>query len=341
VKKLLRRSTSKLLCVVFLLCTCAREEQKITGHFFALDTVIDVTLYSFDAKRGAADIDSLEKMMQRIETSLSISNVNSEICRINHRRDSVVAVSDTLMQILDVCKKEFASAGGLFDVTLEPLKYLYGLESHQTENHVPRQHELDSVLALTGFAKIKFVGNRVLQLPQGMHLDFGGIAKGYVLGQSVKKLRSLGYKRFMVNAGGDLVAIGMKPSGDAWRIGIQNPRQPDRLCATIDVANCCVFTSGDYQRCFIKDGKRYHHLFDPHTGKPGALNQSATVIGSDPLVADAVVKSAFLLPAEKALVYLATKKMAGFLIDSSGFAWASERVKPFLHPDSGVTVTYR
>jgi thiamine biosynthesis lipoprotein len=297
-----------------------------------------VTLYSHSA-RSEADLDSLQALFARFEDSLSLSKSESEIYRINRRSDSIVTVSVMLRRILAVCRSEFAASGGLFDVTVEPLKMLYGLESHQKENHVPTQGELASVMSNIGFGRIRFVSDSVLAMPAGMNLDFGGIAKGYVLTQAELLLHRKGYKSFLVNAGGDLIACGTKPSGDPWNIGIQDPRRSEDLIATLACSTATVFTSGDYERCFIVNG--YHHLFDPHTGVPGSLNMSATVVGSDPLVVDAVVKTAFLMPAPQALRYLASRNMQGFLIDSAKVGWASAGLQGALKPDSGFVVHFQ
>jgi FAD:protein FMN transferase len=345
VKKSLLHSTYKKIAVtasavaVAVFCFSCGKVEKYAKHFFALDTVIDVTVYS-KSSRAKTDIDSLEVLMHRIEDALSISRAESEIYRINHRIDSTVVVSDTLKKILSVCRSEFARSMGLFDVTVEPLKLIYGLESHQSQNHVPTARELDSVRTLIGFGRIRFVSDSILIIPAGMHLDFGGIAKGYVLIESQRFLKSKGYTQFLVNAGGDLIAIGMKPNGLQWNIGVQHPRNSAVLIATLSVNDHCVFTSGDYERCFVVNGKRYHHLFNPLTGIPGAYNMSATVVGDDPLITDAVVKTVFLMPPKEALSFLLSRNMQGFLIDSTGTGWASEGLRQTLHADSTLRVIY-
>jgi thiamine biosynthesis lipoprotein len=329
-----------LLLVSTLTHFSCNTTQKHEGRFFAFDTVIDVTIYSGSAHSKAA-IDSLEKIFASIESTFSISRPNGELCRINNRYDSLVVISDTLRNILAVCKDECERSGGLFDVTVEPLKYIYGLESHQTANHVPSRQQLDSVMALIGFARIRFLSDSTFIMPAGMHLDFGGIAKGYALVAAQRYLLAKGYRSFLINTGGDLIAHGTKPSAAPWTIGIQNPRNKASLIATLPVVDKCVFTSGDYERFFIQNGRRYHHLFDPTTGLPGSHNMSATVLGTDPLVIDAVVKTVFLMPAEKGLEYLNGRNLAGLIIDSTGAGWATLSMQPLLRPDSAFAITYR
>jgi thiamine biosynthesis lipoprotein len=318
---------------------CTKVE-KHARHFFGLDTGIDVTVYT-TSPRAEADIDSFEALTARLEDRLSISKESSEIWRINHRVDSMVAMSGALAPIIAACRKEFAASGGLFDVTVEPFKILYGLESHQRENHVPSQRELNSALALTGFGRVRFVSDSVFVMPQGMRFDFGGIAKGFVLKETTAFFREKGYTSFLVNLGGDLTTFGSKPSHEPWVIGIQDPRDSVNLIATLAFASGCVFTSGDYERCFIVNGKRYHHLFNPKTGVPGSLNMSATATGQDPLAVDAAVKTAFLMPAEQALGYLASRNMQGFIIDSTKTGWASAGLRQALSPNPGFVVNYR
>jgi len=134
---------------------------KHTKHFSALDTVISVTLYSASS-RADKDLDSLAALFSQLEDSLSISKPESEIYRINHRTDSMVTVNGTLCRILSVCGSEFARSKGLFDVTVEPLKLLYGLESHQKENitfrhlrSLPRRWRI-SVSAASGSFRTAF-----------------------------------------------------------------------------------------------------------------------------------------------------------------------------------------
>ena len=107
------------------------------------------------------------------------------------------------------------------------------------------------------------------------------------------------------------------------------------------VARTSVFTSGDYERFFFENNRRYHHLFNPKTGLPGLLNRSATVVGNDPLAIDAAVKTAFLMPSAEAIVYLTSRNMQGFIIDSGGGIWASKGIKDMLVPDSSLKVNYR
>ena len=344
VKRLFNRfickSTHVLACA-YILCLCAHGAHKTVLRFFALDTVIDITVYS-DAPQVHRDLDSLQHMVNALDTQLSISETLSGVYRINHRNDSLQTITGPLKTIMSICRSEWKLSGGLFDITVEPLKYLYGLESHQKTHHVPTRRELDSAVAHIGFDRINFINDSTIKLAKGTCIDLGGIAKGYVLNRAGQFLKARGYESFLINTGGDLMVGGTKPSGEPWRIGIQDPRSEQELIAQLKVAQSSVFTSGDYERFFIENNRRYHHLFDPKTGLPGLLNRSATVVGDDPLAIDPAVKAAFLMPADDAIAYLATRNMRGFIIDSSGGIWASKGLKPVLSlSDSSKAVNFR
>jgi thiamine biosynthesis lipoprotein len=343
VKELFSRYIVKFCSIAAVtgICLCSVPQKKFESHIFALDTVIDVTLYTQSSHAAQHDLDSLETMIMHLDTLLSISAPAGDIYRINHRRDSIVVLNRPVRDIMQICRREWQQSGGLFDITVAPLKYLYGLEAHQESHHVPAQSELDSCLRIIGFNKIRFVNDSTLVLPQGLTLDFGGIGKGYIMQQIQQFLRGKGYTSFLINIGGDILINGSRPNGSAWNIGIRDPRNDQELSAQVRVKNTDVFTSGDYERYFMGNGIRYHHLFNPQTGQPSRCNRSVTVIGNNPLVVDAVVKAAFIMQAPGALSYLASRNMQGCVIDSIGGVWISIGLKQQITVDSGVAVQYR
>jgi thiamine biosynthesis lipoprotein len=326
------------LLVAALFCGCF-SERKYSRTFFAFNTVIDITLYS--SRDPSATLDLLQREIVSLESVLSISNQYSDVWKVNHRHGPIVRVSPITASLARFCEAECDSSGGLFDITVAPLKFLYGLESHQKTRHVPSRTELDSARRFIGCGCVHVLGDSALMLDEGVAVDFGGIGKGYLMSLVKNIFIHAGEQRFLVNLGGDLIAWGDKPGGKPWNVGIQHPRVDSSLIATLSASNTCVFSSGDYERYFIVNGVRYHHIFDPHTATPGRKNQSATVVGADPLLVDVCVKVAFLLDAPRALQYLKQRKLEGVIIDSTGKIWASTGLKNILQPDSKVTVEYR
>jgi thiamine biosynthesis lipoprotein len=303
-----------------------------------LDTSIDITLYA--SREPSAIFDSLENIIIGLDSLLSISSTGSDIWKVNHRSDSRVRVRPATASIVAFCREECAKSGGFFDITVAPLKYLYGLESHQEKHCVPLLAQMDGLRRVIGCNCVQVRGD-TLCLDSGVTIDLGGIAKGYLLEQLKTFLLRKGQGRFLINLGGDLIAWGEKPGNHPWIVGIQHPRQPERLLATLSVSTTCVFTSGDYERYFIENNVRYHHLFDPHTMAPARKNQSSTVVGPLPMLVDARVKEAFFLEAPRAIDYLNGLNLQGILVDSMGAVWASAALKNCLNPDSSIVVHYR
>lgn len=329
-----------LITIPIFLYSCS-SDQKYQRRFFTLDTIIDVTFFSSSHRDFL--LDSLEQLITRVDSTLSISNPQSEIWKVNHRKGNLVNLHPITMSIIKFCIAEYDSSGGLFDITVAPLKFLYGLEAHQKENRVPSQVELDSIRQFIGCSHLKIIDDSTLHIDSGVTIDFGGIAKGYLLQNIQELFTRAGEKRFLVNLGGDLIAWGEKPDHNKWNIGIQHPRSTENLTllATMPVTNTCVFSSGDYERFYIQDGVRYHHLFNPITEIPGRKNQSSTVIGEDPLFVDVCVKEAFLMDAQQAIDFIKKRNLEGVIVDSAGKVWATANLKGILVPTPSIVVNYQ
>jgi thiamine biosynthesis lipoprotein len=162
---------------------------------------------------------------------------------------------------------------------------------------------------------------------KGMAIDLGGIAKGYAVDRAFDVLRSLGYKNLIVNAGGDLRAAGFK-NNQPWSIGIQNPREPQKILTRISISDMAVATSGDYEKFFVYQGKRYHHIFNPRDGFPAEDCQSVTIVTKDCMTADALATAVFVLGPEKG--YALCRKLDGvgcLIVDKDGKMIISPNLK--------------
>lgn len=158
--------------------------------------------------------------------------------------------------------------------------------------------------------------------PEGMKvwLDLGGVAKGFAVDEAVKVLKEAGVPSGIVNAGGDLRSFGRKPGKIPWKIGIQNPDDPQDLAGVLDVGEISIATSGDYQRYFEVGGVRYHHILDSTTGRPARSGvRSVTTLADDCSLADALATAAFVMGPEKGLVLMEEwKGVEGVIISDDG-----------------------
>jgi len=160
-----------------------------------------------------------------------------------------------------------------------------------------------------------------------MAIDLGGIAKGYAVDRASEILSNLGYKNHIVNAGGDLRVKGLKKN-QRWTIGIQHPRATEKMTATISISDSSIATSGDYEKFFIHQGRRYHHILNPKTGYPEDGCQSVSVLSKETITADGIATAVFVMGPEKGFEFC--KKWKTFeclIVDREGKPMMTHRLK--------------
>ncbi len=167
----------------------------------------------------------------------------------------------------------------------------------------------------------------------GMRMGLGGIAKGYAVDAAARVLRAAGLTSFFVQAGGDLYVQGRKPDGSRYRVGVRDPRSANEtdFFAMLEVEDHAFSTAGDYERGFVKDGHRYHHIIDPRTGYPATASRSVTIWAKDAFTADAIDDAVFILGPEKGLKLADELEAGAVIVDAHNKVWVSERLKDKLH----------
>ena len=285
-----------MLLATFLLCgSCSAEKDlpKLTEVGFYLDTVITLTAYT---ENGKILKDALEEC-GRYERMLSRTIEDSDIWRINHADGVPVEVSDDTIAILQCAKKISDLSGGAFDVTIAPVSTIWDFTSGTAV--LPDAEEIAKAAELVDYTRLNLDGNTVT-LPAGMMIDLGGIAKGYIADRVKAYLEKRGVKHAILSFGGNIVAIGTKPDGTAWKVGIQDIDKPtgEHMLVARNTGGSTV-TSGIYERGFTLDGVRYHHLLSAETGWP-VQNElaSVTIFSESSMEGDALSTAAFVLGAE-------------------------------------------
>ncbi len=255
--------------------------------------------------------------VRRIEAAYSRYREDSVISRINAAAGSeqAVAVDDETAALLNFAATLHEDSGGRFDVTSGVLRRAWDFNA--SEPAPPQAEHLASLLTLVGWQHVQWDG-RHIRLPRaGMQLDFGGIGKEYAADRAASLLQTLGFTQGFVNLGGDIRVVGPQAGGQAWRFGIQHPRQPQSLIAHIEVSEGALTTSGDYERFLIHDGQRHGHILDPRTGWPVQHWQSVSVVAPACVAAGALSTVAMLHEAE-ALAFLRDQGVAFLAVDASG-----------------------
>jgi len=326
--------------VSLLFCTgCAKEAAltEFSRDDFIMDTIIHITVYTSEEKQGQQALEEafgefkrIHKLTDRFAALNSSNPEESDIFRINENAgEKPVQVSEDTFKMLERSLHFFNLTGGAFDPSIGPVVDLWGFG--KKDYRVPGEDELANKISLVGMDQlIVDQENKTVFLPKkGGVLDLGGVAKGYATDLAVKKLREMGIKHAMINAGGNVYALGKKPDGTLWRVGIQDPREENQIVAVVNVADTALVSSGDYERYFVKENVRYHHIINPATGKPAEGLMETTVLAKSAADADILSTALFVLGEEKGkkmmkqlpevmVVYVDTNRNVSFTQDLEG-----------------------
>lgn len=253
--------------------------------------------------------------VHRIEYKYSRYRPDSFISGINASAGSgkPAICDDETLWLLDYANTLFESSEGLFDITSGVLRRAWDFK----EKKIPTDAELKSVLALIGWQKAVREKNTFHLPVAGMEIDFGGFGKEYAADRAAEALSSAGATHAYVNLGGDVRAVGPRPDGKPWVIGIKDPRKVDSIYATFPLESGALATSGDYEKYFEKDGRRYCHILNPFTGRPVNYWRSVSVVAPLAIAAGSYSTIAMLKEAA-GTTFLDNMGCQYFCIDQTG-----------------------
>ena len=287
-----------VFCLTFLLLAgCApapaQSEPAAERTFFAMDTVMTLRLY----QGGGEDLlDQAQGRVEKLEALWSVTDANSELYALDHRGEASLSpdTADLLAAALSMCGR----TDGALDISIYPVLRSWGFTTG--EYAVPSEETIAALLPLVDYTRVELHGSNAA-LPGGMEIDLGSVAKGYTGDQLADLLRENGVTSALLDLGGNIQAVGAKPDGSPWRVGIRDPEGDGNL-GVVEVIDQAVITSGGYERYFEQDGVRYWHILDPESGKPARNGlSSVTVIGDDGLTCDALSTALFVMGLDKAL----------------------------------------
>ena len=263
----------------------------------SMGTEVRISAWTADETAAVTAFTKAFDEFDRLDALMSVWKDGSDVLRINDAAGKpAVAVSREVREVLQAAQEVSEWTSGKFDVTFAALSGLWKFD-HDIDGHVPDRAEIA--------ARLPFIDYHALQIDHragtvsltraGMKVNLGGIGKGYAIDRCVTILRDAGLTDFMIQSGGDLFVSGRR--GDRpWRVGIQDPRAaPNTLFAAIELTDAAFSTSGDYERFFIRDGRRYHHILDPATGEPARRSRSVTIMARNATVADGLSTGVFIL----------------------------------------------
>jgi thiamine biosynthesis lipoprotein len=320
------KRVSVVFAVFIVVFMCEKKPEVVKQRFFKMDTITDVTLVKKN-NYSVNDIwQSIDSLLKDWEERFSVSDSNSEIRVLNERSSDTMVVSSMAAEMIRTALEYGDTLNGGFDLTILPIKELWGFGEKATGNEkLPTPEEVEKTLKYVNYKNVKIKGDTVIFMSRETRIDVGGIAKGFVLRELEKLVEKNGYENYLIVAGGDIVSGGKRPDGNPWRIGVQHPRASDSVLATVSLDSGSIVTSGDYERFRIIDGKRYHHIFNSHTGYSCTNNQSVTVYGQDPVVVDVFSTGLFCRSAEEIIDFIDKRpSFECLIVDSTGDVFISE-----------------
>ena len=288
-----------------------------------MGTIVSMTLEGPRREVLEQGANEAYREMSRLSDMMNHYNPDSVVSRINRQAGAKpVNVPRELMEVLAMARRVSERSEGAFDITVGSLK----LWRFDPDNPgMPLSDEIRRALPLVNFRHVVLdEKNRTVQLKQhGMRIDLGGIAKLYILNAGMKTLKQRGIAHAMINGGGDVVVMG-DHQGRPWRIGIRHPRRGDALLGAVELTQGWVVTSGDYERYFFRDGKRYHHILDPRTGYPTEGPQQVTLVANDFEQVNGYTLAIMVRGSAWGRALIAhTPGVSGLIVDHAGGLWSS------------------
>ncbi len=291
------RTLIALLCTI-LLSACGQPLKQYDYSIFTFGTLIDITLYDVNKQQADSAFEQLQKDFDDYHQNWS-PWTDGDLARINQQISDGKTIIDIPPQLTPIIEKSISlsrHSNNYFNPAIGNLINLWQFHKHQeTGIRPPEEKQIQALLRKKPLMSDLSINrkNQLLSRNPAVALNFGAFAKGYAIALQIEGLKKLGIDNAVINAGGDLSVIG-KHGERAWNIGIRHPRS-EQILASIEAQHGeSIFTSGDYERSYQYQGRRYHHILDPNTGYPTDDVQSVTVIHDDAGVADAAATAIFV-----------------------------------------------
>ena len=292
-----------------------------------MGTEVSVYLWHDDEVIGQDAVNAVFREVARIDNLMSTYIPESKMSEINRDAARIpVEAGDELFRLITRSLDISVLTRGAFDITFDSIGQHYDFR----EGRRPDQDTISAELPRLNYRLVE--ANRadgtIRFLADGVRINLGGIAKGYTVERGIEILKRYGVAHARVTAGGDTRLLGDR-RGEPWTIGVQDPRDEEKIAVTIPLENEAISTSGDYQRFFIQDGERYHHIIEPSTGQPASEVRSVTIIGPDAILTDALSTSVFVMGVDQGLRLIATlPDYEGIVIDKDGEMFYSDGLAP-------------
>lgn len=320
-----------------LLASCGREPL-VQSQSYVFGTLVDISIYGETESRARQASNQIFQDFQQLHNQYHAWQTSSELSQLNQAfaEGKTATIKPELATMLKEASALSVQSGGLFNPAIGSLIQAWGF---QRDEFTPVEINAEAIQKLVeakpAMTDIVLAGDKAYSKNPTVKLDLGGYAKGYALDRAAEKLHQFGIKNALVNIGGNIIAIGQH-GNQPWRVGIQHPRQPKPM-ATLDLADgWAIGTSGDYQRYFEKEGKRYCHIIDPRTGYPAQNTQAVTVLippaKNAGVLSDVASKPIFIAAPDQRVAAAQAMTIDNYLVvDAAGQVLVSDGMKQHVH----------
>lgn len=288
-----------LLNLLFFIGCNSKKEERFSQERFLFGTYIQMIVYSENEKIANSAMEKAYKEIERIDNKYNSKNINSIIYKLNNSENKVLILDDEGKYIFTEIEKMYKITNGGYDITIEPLLELWGFGDNPRKN-IPSEYEIKKALEKVDFSKVKIEGNKFIVNGEEK-IDTGSFLKGYALEKAKDILLENGIEKGFISSISSIVTIGTKDNGSPWRVGIQNPENPEKKLGIVEIENSAMGVSGDYQTYVEIQGKKYHHIMNKFTGYPIDDKKMVVVICDSGFMADIYSTSFFGMSIEKIL----------------------------------------
>ena len=262
----------------------------------SMGSQLALSAWTADQRQTEIAFEHVFREFDRLEALMSVWKDGSDVVRLNKSAGvGPVHISPETLEVLEIAHDASVLTNGKFDVTFGALAEIWKFD-HDQDNSIPDRSAIDKRLPLVDFDEVETnrQGGWAFIRKPGMRVHLGGIGKGYAVDRAVAMLRQQRLTDFMIQSGGDLFVSGAN-GGKPWKLGIADPRGAHEVFASLELGDGTFSTSGDYERSFVKDGVRYHHLIDPDRGEPAHGCRSVTIVTNRAVIADVLSTGVFIM----------------------------------------------
>ena len=295
-----------LIILSVLMIACGNQKEYLYTKFL-VGGQCEIRFYLNNEKAAKKIISEMEQELARIDSLLNRFSDKSLVSELN--RTFMVQAPKDIIYLFVLCDSISRLTDGLFDISIAPLVKIWGFYKHEYLN--PDTAEIEIMKQLVNYEKIQIKADSVM-ISKNMEVDLGGIAQGYAADRVAGILERHHVRSALINIAGEIVAIGQSPKGRPWRIGIKNPRG-DGALEIVELEDGALSTSGDYEKFFILDGKKYPHIINPLTGFPALDFASVTVFAESASFADAIATAIAIMGPQRGMKFLDSLRIQGII----------------------------